>query len=214
MACWWLSIVFVCHASTLRPANVACYLLDFTCLTLCLSPVLSCSLHMSFLSFCCFYLNFLTRRPLTVRVINLSTKIWPTSFFTACAPIISAFDSLHQTIPSPCEWIGSYSFFIHLKKQLESGIGQPPYPFLHVLAMHRPWPMFLAMVISHRPCPLRIGYLLVYLCLCPMRKAYLLVPRLLHKMTLYPLVSSPFNILQFCIILPCMILVHLWYRHF
>ena len=41
MACWWLSIVFVCHASTLRPANVACYLLDFTCLTLCLSPVLS-----------------------------------------------------------------------------------------------------------------------------------------------------------------------------
>ena len=84
------------------------------------------------------------------------------------------------------------SFFVCLKKkQFESGLGQPPHPFLHVLAMHRPWSIILVMFISHHPCPMRIMivYLLVSPCLCPMRKRCSLIPHLLRDMNLYPLVS-------------------------
>ena len=102
------------------------------------------------------------------------------------------------------------SLFVCLKKkQFESGLGQPPHPFLHVLAVHRPWSIILVMFISHHPCPMRIVYLLVSPCLCPMRKRSSLIPHLLRDMNSYPLVSSRFNIMQFCIILPCTVPVHL-----
>ena len=73
-------------------------------LTLCLSPVPSCSFPISFLLLYYFYLNFLTRQP-PETVSDKSPQIfdWPFFFFsTACAPMMSTLNSFYQTTPSPC----------------------------------------------------------------------------------------------------------------
>lgn len=109
-------------------------------------------------------------------------------------------------------------FLIHLNanKQLEAGMGRPPNPLLHALAVHRLRSLILAVFVSRCPCPLRTVYVLVSLCPCPLRKRYSLVflcPCLLRSVNPHPLTACPLNIIQHCMVPPCTIPACLQHMH-